>query len=716
MAKRIRLLKRKLEMSPGVVGNAVEATLQKLREYKSEGRASLDARAKSADSILQHARSLSGRPDWTGSERGRRNLLRRIQALETACFLDPSNREAQELRVRTRWGSDTSFLTKNRFRFDTQKSEAWGKFVDRFGIPSITATNEQQLRESVAGNYLESALVNLTRFRYSSEDLAKAGVPTDTGASIHREWKKELAGELYKRLDKLIAMPEMATLLTRVPLEVLPHPGSVIQLIEDPESRAQLIEKLWPALMRAQEMPSSDVRAHIVWTYTSLGKPEKAQELLSSIPAQSGASASALGSELRSHLGSNPAQEPSTNSVKLPHAWSLEATQPSPIFHFPPFDVLPPELKVNSKRLVFPPEVRADKISDLCYFDGKLWISADVNETVVVEAADRQISKDLEAVQKEVNRVWIHEPDTGTLTRASGDLTNLIGASFFPIDQKLWVTTKNFGLGWIDPKALTFHKANTSNLFTNAHALTRAGEWLFVTAENSDLYSSVNEGKSWVKEDIDRKGVNQLAGGELKRIGSFDQWLLLYESPLWLRNIQENGWKNVAERLFPETASSAAIRCIVSDPTRGFWIGSDFGLHFLNPDSETARNWLTPVRFLQNRVVHSRPFGNSLFGYEAFLGNQERQFKANIENFLEIRPRPKSGANNSPTRRTLRPTSRIPSGVSALMLDQETLWLATSDGILLYHIPSDKWIGHLKEGPASAFAASEKYVWVGLRL
>ncbi|HKW30850.1 MAG TPA: hypothetical protein VJT54_16070, partial [Verrucomicrobiae bacterium] len=66
-------------------------------------------------------------------------FLQTIHMLETACFFDPDNVNARVLYITCRWGfwMDFTFKVKNEFWSKWRRSQAWGQYVEQFGLKPV---------------------------------------------------------------------------------------------------------------------------------------------------------------------------------------------------------------------------------------------------------------------------------------------------------------------------------------------------------------------------------------------------------------------------------------------------------------------------------------------------------------------------------------------------------------------------------------------------
>lgn len=164
------------------------------------------------------------------------------------------------------------------------------------------------------------------------------------------------------------------------------------------------------------------------------------------------------------------------------------------------------------------------------------------------------------------------------------------------------------------------------------------------------------------------------------------------------------------------------FQCISGDGEGGFWVGSDHGLHWINPESNVVENRFAPLTItvpggLGMRVATG--FKASPVAYEMARQRVIGQIRERMRD--RARYARESAGLKQPINPVM-PTSRLPGGVTALCRDGHLLWIATSDGqntnrsrVLLLHQPSRRWLGWFAVGaPIQAIAVDPQRVWLGL--
>ena len=164
------------------------------------------------------------------------------------------------------------------------------------------------------------------------------------------------------------------------------------------------------------------------------------------------------------------------------------------------------------------------------------------------------------------------------------------------------------------------------------------------------------------------------------------------------------------------------LRCIEGDGAGGFWLGSDAGLHWVQPADNIVENRFAPVQV-------TVPGGLGMAVTPGFRPTRAAQAAARQRVLGQIRDRMRDRASRARENLSLKhrvdpvtPTSRIPGGVTALHRDGPWLWVATSDGAItnrgrvhLMHLDSRRWVGWFQVGgPVVSMAADPGRLWMGL--
>ena len=164
------------------------------------------------------------------------------------------------------------------------------------------------------------------------------------------------------------------------------------------------------------------------------------------------------------------------------------------------------------------------------------------------------------------------------------------------------------------------------------------------------------------------------------------------------------------------------LRCIEGDGSGGFWIGSDAGLHWLNPADNIVENRFAPVP-----VTVTGGLGVPVTS--GFRPTRAAEAVARQRVLGQIRDRMRDRASRARENLALKhridpvtPSSRIPGAVTALHRDGPWLWVATLDGattnrgrVLLMHQASRRWVGWFQVGgPVVSMAADPARLWIGL--
>ena len=240
-------------------------------EVRSGIAGALLARAQTWRADSEHWSRWTAQPDrWAWEEIGQQ-----LRLLETACFFDPQNRAAGELLLRIRWDASRESAAPNRFWFSLKCSEAWGSYVERFGLTaaSISASGPEVDLPPTPAEYVHSIsqLVSIAALG-NKED---SGFPRDMSGHVARKWLAGFAGELTKRVLKTADQPTTKSLARSILQAGLAHSPQYLMMVE-PKSRQQCIEAFWPAFLesvppgsRQQDFP--ELCASLSATYAQLG-------------------------------------------------------------------------------------------------------------------------------------------------------------------------------------------------------------------------------------------------------------------------------------------------------------------------------------------------------------------------------------------------------------------------------------------------------------
>lgn len=370
----------------------------------------------------------------------RSTVAQAAQMLDTACFIDPDNSNAQLLRIFTRWGSGSD--SKNRFWHSWRRSRAWGNYVERFGLkqPEAEFPFGHHL-ETVAGNYI-SSLEDLIRdcpesFRWpeseSCSEVKQAqlhGFPKDISNTTAAQWKSELDAELVQR-KKVIA--EFGRL----------HPEST----NLPPSAARIANRLAELTGKAEQ----------IWR------------------------------------SSNAASSRASSTVPVP-PWLRNIQQEMPRFDLSPPDVLDAGIQPQAQEFKFPEHFDVSLVSQLASKDRALLILA--TDERRAHSTDPNAGIESERTEKR-GRIWILEPGrlAPVLFAPQEIPTGIRG--FLMDGGKLWIAGETNG--WFDFQDARFHQIgfNDGMMIHTGNAFAVAGGSLFLSGEDLPFTLSRLNGEKW---------------------------------------------------------------------------------------------------------------------------------------------------------------------------------------------------------------------------
>ena len=151
------------------------------------------------------------------------------------------------------------------FFFARRRSEAWRKHVEEFGFNSKCPPPVKSWWEvdSVASEFVLSAWRTYEMFGFSQYDLARWGIPYDTGGPELLAWRRQFGEDLYARF---VTAPEDA--------KVLAHAHELFYgalamnrdefVLRDARQRQRILNQLWPhVLERQRKEPATFDAAHL---------------------------------------------------------------------------------------------------------------------------------------------------------------------------------------------------------------------------------------------------------------------------------------------------------------------------------------------------------------------------------------------------------------------------------------------------------------------
>lgn len=385
---------------------------------------------------------------------------------------------------------------------------------------------------------------------------------------------------------------------------------------------------------------------------------------------------------------------------------------PADVFALKPFEWIVPFPAPRLVPAMFPRETPVAAVEHLTFGDRRLWL-----------VVRRRFETNGEPGS---GRLWVFTPELNRLEAVKGAVAGNLISGLLHHDQRLWIAAAG-GIGAIDTQTFSVTPYNQSRglLATNFAGLDLLGDTVAALGRNGAWFNLPAGSANFVRATGPAPASNARSPEPWKHFAASKQWVLAAAGTnVVTRNAQAPQWLPLGGELDRGSArlTPPIVQCVTGDGDGGFWIGSDSGLHWLDSEAGRAENRFAPpgVKIAGGLGITAAPgFQLTPVAY--------RQAEERVIN--DIRDRMRDRARRSRARREGRelaswvePTSRLPGGVTALLHDHTWLWVACSDGaatnrsrVLLYHLPSRRWVGWFPLGlPVRSLAADARYLWLGL--
>ena len=670
----------------------------------------------------------SHRESYLHEPEGRRHFFNVIQTLDAACFFNPENRAAQLRLVESRWNRRHELEARSRFSFQLGRSEAWGGFVERFGLPDhgpmineqIAAllrtqpVDHEQIRalvlssgprgQTVANEFLSSARDLFIGARLgNAEDF---GFPHGVPKGDTAQWVHDLALEVARRTVAVAGRedsPWAAGLAA-----VFDNRGQGFFYLRDARKRVEVLEKVWPhftARMQDYVAPRSDLRKAIKWTFEELGRKDEEEKFFAALPPPP-----------PTPPRPPPRATPEMRSDSRPERFSERQSgpsgrrpgeDPSGLFLMPAITALPPEVKPVIEDFEATKKAGLFRVQDLTLLGGRVWLIGEGLEQSEVEGTNRALAGTLRTASAQAARLFSLDPASGHIERVAST-RQFTPVSLLAHDKRLWLALGRDGVATLDPDAGALQRFGPGDGLDvqSAYRLAVAGDRVFVTANMSDAFVWEPGQKRWNPWDTkfpDYSGPRY--GGEIRRVCGLGSWLLLFQQPLAVCDVRSPGWTRYDSKLAGDnTGDRALVSCVTAD-ARGFWLGGPAGLHFLDPNTgETVDRVRLPDAM---QLGHSPSTAKAV---EAFL-TRRTVLRERRDHRLDAAP-------------PLQLTCRLPGPVTALASDGDFLWVAANapespyhgSHVMLLHKPSGRWVAQFRTSNVTCLAIDGEHLWLGCRL
>lgn len=580
------------------------------------------------------------------------HLQQTVRLLETACLLDPGHAEAHLLLITTRWGFQMSFRTRNKFWSNWRASEAWGRYVERFGLELVTTNLPfPYSHRGVTNAYLSSLRDVLRGFpqhlesgdAYSDTALRSAqhgGFPRDISLEQARQWQAELKAELAERERR----------------------------VED---------------YRRSQADGREA-GHPV---TAPGAPPGVTA--PKAPARPGPSPI------------SPGTRPGMLQLQPVPPWMASSLPRVDHFRLGVPEVLPGEVNPEFQRFEFPAHFEVMRVDRLARW----------GEALLILATDRRSSFSTDPtpdVQAEAvayrGRVWILEPHQERPVLFEAQLLPHAVNDFLLAGDRLWLAGTDTGC--LDLTTRHFRRFGTADGLTlrETARVALAADRICTAGGFHDLRMlEYDESTSQWRPLRMPRGITGVSGGRsypggvsYRLVGSGD-WLCFSSGSTSLLNLPTGAATNL---------DVGHVSCEVGDASE-FWFGGRQGLHWVQPDAGMARSWNAP-----QAIKGMMPSYTS--GLTAIRPEEIEQHADGLRKELAaIRKRHESllGPENP-----LNLNHRMPGNVRALAIDGEFLWVALGyNQLMLLHKPTLSIVGACRlTNSITSLAVTEQHVWAGL--
>jgi len=669
-------------------------------------------------------------------------FLQAAHMLETACFFDPDNASARVLYVTCRWGwwMDFTFKVKNEFWSKWRRSEAWGKYVNRFGLKPVAVELPfpYQQEGGIPAVYLGSLNDVLEMFPqwHSADEMALEdkwqqqgvhtwlmeaeghGFPKEMPHDLAMKWKTEAESELWQRLTKIAEfMGDEWTLQEKMPSSFLSIVvGDILDANQSPATRLGLLEKIWPADVKYAKkygkqwanglgQLNSGREQQLIDLCTQAGQPERGKELLAMLtPNQPAATAQPVSDH---PSAPNPFQA-SSQMVPTP-SWARDIQMFYSMFRLFPPNALPLQIQPDMQEFRFPSQFDVQSVDQMDFLDDQLLIlamdersapSSDSNPDVSAEMLDKH------------DRLWVLKPGKENPTLYEADLFRRSVSAFLLNDSRLWVAGETTGC--LDLTNLQFQKFGLAEGFdqTTSYALGFGGGHIFAAGDNFKISMFNAALKRWSNLSLPQAnffsgtGYPLLLAGNKQQLGFVAGSVLIHDSTY-------NTWTNLANLNSPQH--------ILADDS-GFWFGGRDGLHFYDLTSKSIKHWNAPITF---NGLFVPMMGHFLTGNDTMpagnLDAMDEQIQGLMRKLQEDRAKKhaekrKSSAVANP----LHLDWRVQGDVTALANDGDFLWVGIGNFfgnyLLLLHKPSESLVAYCPmqaRDKISSIAISKTAVWIG---
>jgi hypothetical protein len=637
--------------------------------------ASATSRREIAESIGRAYLQLSGPTHSSLGLDEEARFAQAVHMLETACFFDPDNANLHTMRMSCRWGWWMSFgsKVKNSFWSHWRQSQAWGQYVDRFGLePTATPLPFPYEEQGISGLYVGSLAKVLEMFpeRFDPEEAQQPGHYSFLRAAQAHGFPKDIPGEV------------------------------VVQW------KAEVEAELAARKKRADEFARATAARATNSIAASVTNPGASFTRTASAPGTKIARPTQTPPPARPTVGVPPGQQ-----RVAPPAWYKDIQPQMSWFALAPPAVLPAALKPAFQSVPFPSQFEVCAVPQMAFYGGKLLLLA-LDER---SAPSSDTTADLSAeLLQQRGRLWSLELEGSSPVLFEPTLLPGTIHRFVLDQERLWLAGDS--VGCLDLKTRTFRSFDSrAGLEAQSFpALAMAGGQLFAVGEGFKLFKLDQEAARWQRLKLPPAALASGSGNPEQLAGN-PQCLAYVAGSALFYDLAAATWTTAAEL--------EKAHCLVADES-GFWFGGRGGVERRDNHGRVVTDWHSPASIPGLRAWnwggYHYQYGGAAAVPEEVVANMDK----GIQRFLETlqKERAQRPLEQSRQKQALDPLHldwRLPGDITALANDGDFLWLATgmySDAsLLLVHKPSGSLVGHCRvPGKVCSLAVSEQEVWLGL--
>jgi hypothetical protein len=607
-------------------------------------------------------------------------FLQAAHMLETACFFDPDNVNTRVLYLSCRWGFWIRFgdNVKNPFWSQWRCSQAWGKYVDRFGLKPVEVDLPfpYQQRGGIPAAYVGSQEEALKMFPqwHSVEDAASED-----------EWQRRGVHTGLVEAE-LHGFPKD-----------MPHDLALQWRVETEKELARRRKQV------AEYAPANVSEANHTQTVSD--------RLSGSMPNRvpPGSPGHSLSPSAKNTAPRLPVQTPGQMGATPSWANDINTRAFSSMFRLSPPNALPVEVKPSVKEFQFPEQFGVQSVDQLDFLGDKLLILA--MDKRAATPGDNSPDVSAERLNK-FSRLWTVGPGETNAVLYEPDLFPNSIEAFLLKDSQLWVAGKITGC--LDLKTRQFRRFSLTDGFDlqNSSTLGFAGEHLFVAGDDFrvSVYDAAQD--RWSRLVLPPARLSRGTSNPFM-LGGNKQQLVCVAGSVLIHDPARNTWTNLA-------GLSDVLHILADDS--GFWFGGRFGLHFYDPTRQSAEHWTAPATFegIFNQAMYYLSMGNATMP----AGNADKldaQIQGSLTKFRDDHAKNRAAQGKNPSAADpLHLDWRVPGEATALANDGDFLWVGFGNYfgsyLLLLHKPSRSWVGGypmMVRDRISSLAVSATSVWIG---